>query len=285
MLDGKMSFVTDSLREHLQQREKTLELVEFFVRKAVEAEQSDLKSRVPDDGGYINFYRLQLESSAENNVNAIYAAAESPIELAFLNSLHLCFIKAAPLNVYFRQSAPDHLAFMEQHIEFYRAVDQRFDEFQRDRQGATVADFLRKAQAIYAETEGYAMPSELHNDLKNYLYFVRDFIHNYYHFTIQANLPTIKHDGRGMRPDLFIWVPTDQSLKIAVECDGYKYHSDPTSFTRDRQRDRILHSHGIEVLRFSGHEIHHGPQKAAGELFEQLQKLADVRCFGPDDKT
>lgn len=271
---------TASFREHLQDRAKTDELVSFFVHKAVEEQQRDLADE-SDSADFIRFYETQLDTSAQRNVGVIYDHAESPIELAFLNSLHLCFIKAAPLNVYFRSSAADHIAFMEQHIAFYGAIDQRYAEFQRRNADAGLDDFIRKAQSVYEATEGHPMPPDLSEDIKTYLTFVRLFVHNYFHLTIQAKLPTIQHNGRGMRPDLFIWVPTDPSLRIAVECDGYRYHSDPSSFTHDRQRDRILHANGIRVLRFSGHEIHHNPHGVASELFDQLTTIAEQRSLGP----
>ncbi len=275
----------DSLRENLSQREKTLQLVDFFVRKAIEAEQQEVRSEAQENNGFIDFYRTHLEATAKMNVKSIYALAESPIELIFLNSLHLCFVKAAAFNVQFEESANDHLEFMESYAAYYRSIDQRFEEFRHRHEGATVAGFVRKAREIYADTEGHPMPPDVRVDLEGYLAFARTFFHNDYRLTLQASLPTIKQDGRGMRPDLFIWVPADPNFKIAVECDGYRYHSNPPAFTRDRQRDRILHSHGIDVLRFSGHEIHHDPIKTAGSLFERLEELAKERGIGVEYAT
>ncbi|MBN1274585.1 MAG: DUF559 domain-containing protein [Candidatus Aminicenantes bacterium] len=276
-----MMYTRDLLREHLQDRSKTDQLVSFFVNKAVEEQKLEL-AKSPENADFIRFYEMQMQESAQQNVKVIFAQAESPIELAFLNSLHLCFIKAAPLNVYFRPSANNHLAFMEQHIAFYGAICQRYAEFHDRNPDAGLDDFIRKAQSVYEATESHSMPPALCEDIKTYLIFARVFVHNYFHLTIQAKLPTIKHNGRGMRTDLFIWVPTDSSLKIAIECDGYKYHSNPESFTKDRQRDRILNANGIQVQRFSGHEIHHNPQGVASELFDQLTKIAEERNLGPN---
>ena len=205
-----------------------------------------------------------------------------PIELAFLNSLHLCFIKAAPLNVYFRSSADDHLAFMKQYIAFYGAIDERYVEFRNRNPDAGLDEFIRKAKSVYEETEGHSMAPAIRDTIETYLIFGRVFVHNYFHLTIQAKLPTLRHNGRGMRPDLFIWVPTDPSFKVVVECDGYKYHSNSESFTKDRQRDRILNASEIQVYRFSGTEIHHDPQAVASELFDRLAAIAEQRSLGPD---
>lgn len=44
-------------------------------------------------------------------------------------------------------------------------------------------------------------------------------------------------------------------LKVGIELDGYTYHSDRESFTRDRQRQREIEAQGWRIMRFSGAEI------------------------------
>ena len=43
--------------------------------------------------------------------------------------------------------------------------------------------------------------------------------------------------------------------KIAIYCDGFKYHANSDSFQKDRQQSRDLQLQGWCVLRFSGSEI------------------------------
>lgn len=43
--------------------------------------------------------------------------------------------------------------------------------------------------------------------------------------------------------------------KIAIEFDGYRYHSEPGQFQQDRQRDRTAQLHGWIVLRFTWSDI------------------------------
>jgi very-short-patch-repair endonuclease len=44
--------------------------------------------------------------------------------------------------------------------------------------------------------------------------------------------------------------------KLAVECDGFRYHSSPSQRERDAKRDAFLVKKGWRVLRFSGARIH-----------------------------
>jgi very-short-patch-repair endonuclease len=44
--------------------------------------------------------------------------------------------------------------------------------------------------------------------------------------------------------------------KIAVELDGYEYHNDKDTFTKDRKRQRDLEMRGWRFIRFSGSEVY-----------------------------
>lgn len=57
--------------------------------------------------------------------------------------------------------------------------------------------------------------------------------------------------------------------KIAIELDGYEWHSSRTQFTKDRQRQRELEADGWRFIRFSGQEI----VKDADECFTQAMYL------------
>lgn len=57
------------------------------------------------------------------------------------------------------------------------------------------------------------------------------------------------------------------SAKIAVECDGYRYHRD---HDRDAARDAFLKSQGWTVLRFTGTQIRADPQACARRIYEHL---------------
>jgi very-short-patch-repair endonuclease len=95
--------------------------------------------------------------------------------------------------------------------------------------------------------------------------------YNNYHFIIQPQFPDLILQNRSIRADLLIWKPSND-FKLIVECDGYKYHSDEESFSRDRKRDRLFKLHGYEVFRFSGKEICNEPYKCSKDLFDYLIK-------------
>ncbi|TCS93622.1 endonuclease domain-containing protein [Hazenella coriacea] len=43
--------------------------------------------------------------------------------------------------------------------------------------------------------------------------------------------------------------------RIAIECDGHRWHSKPKDKARDRRKDKHLESEGWHVFRFTGREI------------------------------
>ena len=97
-----------------------------------------------------------------------------------------------------------------------------------------------------------------------------------FHLTIQAKMPPeIKLDGRGLRVDLLAWSPFGVLPRIVVECDGFEYHKNKEQFINDRKRDRLLKSHGYDVVRFSGSEIYADPLVPAKELLDYLAEVAN----------
>lgn len=55
---------------------------------------------------------------------------------------------------------------------------------------------------------------------------------------------------------------------FAVECDGHDSHNiTKQQAAYDRSRDRELLLRGIRVLRFTGSEIHHSPERCAADIY------------------
>ena len=78
-----------------------------------------------------------------------------------------------------------------------------------------------------------------------------------------------------MRIDALIWHPRLSNLQVAIECDGYEFHSGRDTFTSDRQRDRHLSVLGVQVFRFSGREIYSDPVAAVVPLYDLLFSAKD----------
>lgn len=54
--------------------------------------------------------------------------------------------------------------------------------------------------------------------------------------------------------------------KIAIELDGYDYHSGKEQMTRDYRRQRQLEADGWRVIRFTGSEVYGDAQKCINEI-------------------
>ena len=70
----------------------------------------------------------------------------------------------------------------------------------------------------------------------------------------------------------FAFVPA----RIAVELDGYEYHSDRDRFTEDRQRDRALQRDGWRVLHFSGREIYYNVDACVQEVYTVITQCSSI---------
>lgn len=53
---------------------------------------------------------------------------------------------------------------------------------------------------------------------------------------------------------------------VAVEVDGWAWHSDPARFGRDRHRQNELVLGGWKVLRFTWHDLTHRPTKVIADI-------------------
>lgn len=82
---------------------------------------------------------------------------------------------------------------------------------------------------------------------------------------VTVTLQTPFHDF-GIRVDAVAWL----RHPLVIECDGFEFHSDRESFSRDRKRDRILGEEGFRVVRYSGQEIHNDPVATGLDLLDAI---------------
>ncbi|NED19637.1 AAA family ATPase [Streptomyces sp. SID9913] len=73
--------------------------------------------------------------------------------------------------------------------------------------------------------------------------------------------------------------------RLAVECDGERYHSTPEQIRHDQQRDRELQRVGWTFWRIRESEFRLDPDEALSDLWEELNRLGirPVTFGGPDD--
>ena len=68
------------------------------------------------------------------------------------------------------------------------------------------------------------------------------------------------------------------SKKIALECDGYDYHSSPDQKKSDDKRSRKLKLNGwSEIFRYSGSEISGFREQDLREVFDEIEKMFYVK--------
>ena len=67
------------------------------------------------------------------------------------------------------------------------------------------------------------------------------------------------------------------SARIAIYCDGYKYHWERDPFQKDRQQSRDLQLQGWCVLRFAGREILNEPDAVVETIQKAIRRKARER--------
>jgi hypothetical protein len=199
------------------------------------------------------------------NIEAIFKFAESPIERIFLNSLNFIAFPYKEVFIQFTHAPIDHseidsrsaLEKQKEMVEIWERFQNIFDE-------NAMKEFLHTFDEL-----GFS------EDMKNQaiFYLLTEYIsrlYGMYYITLQPTFKDVRIGGRVTRPDIYVWNPYDPNFRLIVECDGYLYHADKSTFSLDRTRDRILQMRGFKVLRFSGSDIVNNPAGMAKELHEYL---------------
>ncbi|HXT64578.1 MAG TPA: DUF559 domain-containing protein [Pyrinomonadaceae bacterium] len=264
------------IRESLLDRAMMDATVNRFIEEKMKAEASGEIDE--DKEQYLKILRFAMETFYPSAVENVFTHSASPIETIFLNSVLLSFLYDDPLGLILWAPCPNMPEAIREQRERLRLLLERENEIRAKMKGeAGVVEYME-----YLVEEGL-----IHED--SYAQFRNEFIcmHvlDYYHafiLVMQAGFPDIKVNGKSVRTDLFVYVPADTDFNMVVECDGFQYHSIKEKFVADRQRDRLLKSHGFDVLRFSGSEIYKDPAKVGIELYGYLQSLRMKRFPEPE---
>lgn len=90
----------------------------------------------------------------------------------------------------------------------------------------------------------------------------------------RAQLPAPRRNRRAHGIELdFFW----PEVRLNVELDGYQWHSARSANNSDRDRDTLLASHGIQVIRFSRDQLRFTPEVVVARLAVALA-LAEGRA-------
>jgi hypothetical protein len=253
-----------ALREYLLDKDGFLELSKMFVDRAV-------KEYHENDPDFCKWLSLAFNSLIETNIEIIFAQCESPIEKIFINSLLLAFLRyGSPgliIHSFYHDAEEELSAFRTyyNHFQYFLGwYDKNFESW------TDIESYLDNELATGKMDENERNFLRMMTFRYHYLMMKSDF-----HLTLQAKFPNIVVDGSSIRPDLFFWLPSDENVKIIVECDGFEIHSKKKTFISDRKRDRILQAKGFQVLRYSGSEIYHEPIKVSREIIEFLTEIKE----------
>ncbi|HGF5084589.1 TPA: endonuclease domain-containing protein [Vibrio parahaemolyticus] len=234
-------------------------------------EQSFSKSE--SDENVIDVMAFQSKTVMKNNVKIIEKMSESLIEKYFLHSFNISTLLCG-------LDLP--VTFLEPHCSISSA-ELYIDSFRKDHKEKE--DLYQSFKCQYPQYGGREFLKVLEESgklteqelmgFRVYIILYRDMMCNAVHFIPQAKLPDTKVDGKGIRVDGLLWIPSKPDFKVIVECDGYKYHGNKASFINDRKRDRVLKRNGYTVLRYSGSEIWSQPVESGIDLVEYLLECCE----------
>jgi len=85
---------------------------------------------------------------------------------------------------------------------------------------------------------------------------------------------------KGYRIDLAYFPEgEDAEVKIAIECDGRKYHTLAKDKEWDREKNKFLRKEGWRVVRFTGRQINKDPYKLVNKVTGIAQGQKRVKKF------
>lgn len=255
-----MTYDATALKERLLDKARFLEFQASFIEGAIK-EASDEST----DSTTSDLMRSGLQMLAKENARIVFQFSESPIETIFLNSLSICFIRnLLPLVL-----TPPMKNAKRDLADFYNQLDQLATSTAW--YGARHKDEKNLNQYLDDQVRRGRMSPEERPYIGRLILFYHWFpFRSAYHITLQASFPDVLIDGSSIRVDALAWLPNRPDWNIAVECDGFQFHSSQEVFTRDRRKDRALKAIGVDVHRFSGAEINQDPAGSANALFAYL---------------
>jgi hypothetical protein len=230
------------LRKALESKEHFEPLLNFFVQVSLkEREQSENPS------SYSNIYSRFIGNYSKINTNLIFENCQSPIERMFVSSLLLLFIKNGILGFTVTPKLDDAEMGMKIYRENHEGILNMVDSYKKSTGDLNLKNFESTFKELCKTTK---YEEEDFNEICHHYYIVKNFTYNSFYITLQPQFPNYKINNCGIRPDILIWSPGKEKIKLIIECDGFEFHKSKKSFINDRQRDRLLKMNGYDVLRY-----------------------------------
>ncbi|MBS7255984.1 endonuclease domain-containing protein [Flavobacterium branchiicola] len=266
MLDKNILII---LQKSLESKESFEPLLDFFVQMSIV--ETKLKEKQPKyEYNYSNFYSRFLDNYSKTNSNLIFENCQSPIERMFISSLLLLFVKNGILGFTITPKIPDIESTMKIYRDNHKKMLKIVESYKVKTGDLNLINFelsFRKtfiSSGIYTEDD--------YEEICWHYYIVRNFTLDFYYVTLQPEFPNLKIDNKSIRPDILIWCPGNEKLKLIIECDGFQFHNSKKSFINDRKRDRLLKMNGYDVIRYSGTEIFTDPAGVSEDLYKYIRK-------------
>lgn len=249
--------------QSMTHQDTVIPTMEYFISQACKESM---------DEGHIGPAEI-IKNLYKSNIDYIFQYSGSVIETVFLNSLILGFIKCSPSCLFVTppikkgtKELKDRRVWVKEFIKGYSQTKNKM-----------VASGIDEVSGFKSFIEWQCSQEEFNEEEKQFwlsqcLMHQAFDVHNSFHLTLQPYFPEIKPEGKnGIRPDFLIWIPNKPKFNLIVECDGYEWHADKTTFDKDRRRDRYLKQKGFDVLRYSGREIMNDPVGSSTNLLEHLE--------------
>lgn len=221
-------------------------------------------------GDFAQWYETALVHLADRHCKVVFRFAESPIERVLLNSLQVHFLRNGQM-----LAITGPIADFPGFLPGFFGTLHGLREFMEWYSGEGYSPSEMEGYLDGEVARGNMSPEERAGVFEWVVSYGCLLLGEVFHLTVQAGFPNTMPGGRGSRVDALLWHPRAPEFRLAIECDGFEFHSPKESFIRDRQRDRAFHKQDIPVLRFSGSEIWRDPPSAAGELFDHLLRVQE----------
>lgn len=267
--DARLTDIYARVSDRQRMEESVEEAIEHAVALLCEAVDDREVSEAEPDSDPTRCERLvreMLRTLYRGSVVAVFTHAESEIERRFLNAMLLGFLISDPFGLVIVAPKRDAPAWIANQREAFSAVR----ELQRQIRagGHPPGSFDRYVDYLVA-SHGLAQEEA---DGYRAVHTFGEFVGGAFHLIMQPGFPRVRVADRSIRTDGLVYVPDDPAVQVVLECDGYAWHGNPQSFTRDRQRDRALLLAGYQVLRFSGSEVMRDPVSVSAEFAGALQR-------------